>query len=74
MYRRKWEYLHVRIFSGRVEAIDNVELKKPQPIWEIWLGEKGLEGWELASEVGLANLKIKATLKRPIPRKRKIKE
>jgi len=64
---QKWEYMFVRVYSGKIIAINDVEVKKPQPIWKDWLKERGFEGWELASEVSFAALSVHATLKRPIP-------
>lgn len=62
-----WEYMFVRIYSGNIIAINGEEFKKKnQPEWESWLRERGLEGWELASQVSFAALSVHATLKRPL--------
>ena len=64
---QKWEYMFVRTYSGKIVAIDDVLVKTLRPSWKTFLKARGLEGWELASEVSFAALSVHATLKRPIP-------
>jgi hypothetical protein len=64
---QKWEYMFAEVWRNRVNVIEGQEIKRQdQQDWPIWLRERGLEGWELASEITFAAYKTHATLKRPI--------
>jgi hypothetical protein len=66
----KWEYMFVRHFDGRIMAINLVKYPNPekQMDWQVWLVERGREGWELVSEYTLnASNTVHATLKRQKP-------
>jgi hypothetical protein len=60
-----WEYMFVTVFNGHVNKVDGKLYHQGQQDWETWLRARGLEGWELVSEVSFIARDVHATLKRP---------
>lgn len=62
---QKWEYLVVRTTAGKVTSVDGQKVK-PEHGWLAFLGQKGLEGWELVSRNHLGGQFFEASFKRPL--------
>jgi hypothetical protein len=64
----KWEYMFVQVWKEKLTKVNALWYKKVEerPDWQIWLGNRGIEGWELVSEYSFQEYSVHATLKRPI--------
>lgn len=63
----KWEYMFVQVWKGKIIRVNALQYKvEERPDWQVWLGDRGREGWELTSEYSFQQYSVHATLKRQI--------